>query len=492
MKQKLFLLIASISFFSCSQERLTDVADDTLSVEEVSATTQSLLIDKDAESLTSQDAKNVAALFRSKSGEVSSRSASTLASESMSIETIIDDTTSEPLLYIVNWTNDGGFVVVSASKKCFPVACYSETGSFSLDADPASKSYLEGYKSLVRDALNDTSDSLRARYALEWSVFEQSGSALADVSSRATSSDIQDMIDEEIATKTALGYTYIGKITAAADYLTATDYAALIEDVSTHTDSDYDYEEVSLFFIKTYTSTSIGPLMGTEWCQDEEPFNVDADNNLAGCVPIALGQIVYYHKYPEDRYDWDEMTSISEDNEAFIYFIKDIRRLCNVKYKTGATSSSYKDALNALDSLNYEATLDESPTASSLSSSIKSYNPVYMRGTRYEELENDELDTISHAWVCEGYEKIAYKGVISMIPDVKYSLVSTSSSLYQEYTFSITNTTLIDTSLYGDFFYMNMGWKGKCNGWYRSNAYIDDDGHSYLYNQKIILIEKGD
>ena len=139
MKQKLFLLIASISFFSCSQERLTDVADDTLRVEEVSATTQSLLFEKDAVSLTSQDAKNVAALFRSRNGGVSSRSASDLASESASVETIVDATTSEPLLYIVNWTNEGGFVVVSASKKCFPVACYSDTGNFSIDADPASK-----------------------------------------------------------------------------------------------------------------------------------------------------------------------------------------------------------------------------------------------------------------------------------------------------------------------------------------------------------------
>ena len=339
-----------------------------------------------------------------------------MASESASVETIVDSATSEPLLYIVNWADDGGFVVVSASKKWFPVACYSETGNFSLDADPASKSYLEGYKSLVRDALNDTSDSLRARYALEWSVFEKSGSASADVSSRATSSDIQDMIDEEIATKTALGYTYIGKITAAADYLTATDYAALIEDISTHTDSDYDYEEVSLFFIKSYTSTCIGPLMGTEWSQ-YEPYNVDAPNGKAGCVPIAVGQIVYYHKYPEDRYDWDEMSSIYSD--AFEDFILDIRELCNVKYNSDGTSATTQDARNALETLEYDATIDSSPTASSLASSIKSYNPVFMRGDRYDELDNDELDTIGHAWVCEGYEKIAYKGVISMIPDVK-------------------------------------------------------------------------
>ena len=480
-KKSFYLTLLLLLLLSCSQETLTEVTDDTLSVEEVSATTQSLLIDKDAVSLTSQDAKNVASLFRSKNGGASSRSASALASESTNVETILDSTTSEPLLYIINWADDGGFVVVSATKKCFPVACYSETGNFSLDADPASKSYLEGYKSLVRDALNDTSDSLRIRYALEWSVFEKSDTASADVCSRATSSVIQDMIDEEIAAKTTLGYTYIGKITAAADYLTATDYAALIEDVSTHTDSDYDYEEVSLFFIKTYTSTCIGPLMGTEWSQ-EEPFNVGASNELAGCVPIAVGQIVYYHQYPEDRYDWDEMTSIYSD--AFEYFILDIRNLCNVEYNSDATSSTYSDAYSAFKSLGYTATKNTSHTATTLSTSIKSSNPVYMQGVN--------SDTgIGHAWVCEGYENIAYKGVISMIPDVKYSIVSTSSSLYQEYTFSITNTTLINTDDYGNFFYMNMGWGGDNNGWYRSNAYIDDE-YSYLDNQKVILVEKGE
>ena len=155
-KNFFYLTLPLLLLLSCSQETLTEVTDDTLSVDEVSATTQLLLIDKDAESLTSVDAKNVAALFRSKNGGVSSRSASDLASESTSVETIVDSTTSEPLLYIVNWTNDGGFVVVSASKKCFPVACYSETGNFNLDADPASKLYIEEYKQLVRDALSDT------------------------------------------------------------------------------------------------------------------------------------------------------------------------------------------------------------------------------------------------------------------------------------------------------------------------------------------------
>ena len=483
MKQKLFLLIASISFFSCSQETLTDVADDTLSIDEVLATTQSLLIEKDAVSLTSQDAKNVAALFRSRNGGVSSRSASDLASESASVETIVDATTSEPLLYIVNWTNEGGFVVVSASKKCFPVACYSETGNFSIDADPASMSYLEDYKSLVQEAIDDTSDTMRLKYAVEWSTFEKQDEESAIASSRATSSAIQQMIEDEIAAKTALGYTYIGKITAAAYYLPESEYEALIEDVSSHTDSDYDYEEVSLFFVNYYVGTDIEPLMGTEWYQDKAPFNVGTSNGYAGCVPIAVGQIVNYHKYPEDEYDWDEMASVYADNEEIIKFMQKIRVLCQVEYYDTGTSSNYVKATSAFEELGYEVSLVEEPESSDISPSLKKGNPVYMRGV-------NSYGT-GHAWVSEGYKQNVYEGVISMIPDDKYSLVtaSTSTSLYQEYTFSLKNSSIYSDD-YGDFFYMNFGWGGDNNGWYRHTTYNASDlEHSFNSDRKILIVE---
>ena len=480
MKQKLFLLIGSISFFSCSQERLTEVTYDTLSVDEVSATTQSLLIDKDAVSLTSVDAKNVAALFLSKNGGVSSRSASVLASESTSVETILDSTTSEPLLYVINWANDGGFVVVSASKKCFPVACYSETGNFSLDADPASKLYIEEYKQLVRDGLSDTSDSLRNLYSLEWSLFEKSeGYSQAD--SRATT-EVQSLIDAEIAAKTALGYTYIGTITAAEYYLPEDDYEALILDISTHTDPEYDYEEVSLFFIESYEYLQeIDPLMGTEWSQGE-PFNVDASNKLAGCVPIAVGQIVYYHKYPEDRYDWDEMTSVYSD--AFEDFILDIRDLCNVEYKSDATSATYDDAYNAFTELGYSASKDGTPTSEKLRTAIKAYNPVFIVGTNSDTGKG-------HAWVCEGYENVAYQGVISMLASDKYSLVSVTSTTYSDYPVTVYPPSTLADGNYGEYFYMNMGWGGCNNGWYRSNSYnASDSDRSFTTDQKIITVEK--
>ena len=89
-KNFFYLTLPLLLLLSCSQETLTEGTDDTLSVDEVSATTQLLLIDKDAESLTSQDAKNVAALFRSKNGGASSRSASDLASESATVKIIND------------------------------------------------------------------------------------------------------------------------------------------------------------------------------------------------------------------------------------------------------------------------------------------------------------------------------------------------------------------------------------------------------------------
>ena len=479
-KNFFYLTLPLLLLLSCSQETLTEVTDDTLSVDEVSATTQLLLIDKDAESLTSVDAKNVAALFRSKNGGASSRSTSDLASELTNVETILDSTTSEPLLYVINWANDGGFVVVSASKKCFPVACYSETGNFSLDADPASKLYIEEYKQLVRDALSDTSDSLRNLYSLEWSLFEKNeGYNKAD--SRATT-EVQSLIDAEIAAKTALGYTYIGTITAAEYYLPEDDYEALILDISTHTDPEYDYEEVSLFFIESYEYLQeIDPLMGTEWSQ-RAPYNVDAPNEKAGCVPIAVGQIVYYHKYPEDRYDWDEMTSIYSD--AFEYFILDIRDLCNVEFNSDGTSATYDDAYNAFKELGYSASKDGTPTSEKLRSEITNGNPVYIRG------ENSDTGK-GHAWVCEGYKNVAYQGVISMLASDKYSLVSVTSTTYSDYPVTVYPPSTLANGNYGEYFYMNMGWGGENNGWYRSNTYnASDSEHSYTTDQKIITVEK--
>ena len=66
-KKFFYLTLPLLLLLSCSQETLTEVTDDTLSVEEVSATTQSLLIDKDAVSDFSKTLHSKAYLIRRES-----------------------------------------------------------------------------------------------------------------------------------------------------------------------------------------------------------------------------------------------------------------------------------------------------------------------------------------------------------------------------------------------------------------------------------------
>lgn len=82
--------------------------------------------------------------------------------------------------------------------------------------------------------------------------------------------------------------------------------------------------------------------MQTNWHQGY-PFNVDAPNKLAGCVPIAVAQITYYHKYPS-KYNWSQIGVNPVLNDAFSYFIKDIRNLCEVKYEANGTGSNHLKA----------------------------------------------------------------------------------------------------------------------------------------------------
>lgn len=463
--KKLFLTLSVLALFSCSQETVmeTNEAPDTRLLPQE----ESWLIDKNAVSLTSDDARNVAMRFASDGTDTRA------SSGSPSVETVYDHSLGIPLVHVVNFGDDNGYVIVSATKKESPVLAYSETGHYEIDCPYTTDDYLEMYKSRIKAASLDTSDSLRAMHALEWAVFEK-----ADTEESLTrgTSDINQMIQAEINRKTAMGYTYIGKLSAAASYLSPENYQSLVKDISSHTDPDYNYNDVTLFFIRSSATDKIGPLMGTQWDQ-EYPFNVDAPNGYAGCVPIAVAQIVYYHKYPS-KYSWNQIYTYPVLNDAFEYFIKDIRQLCKVTYNSGGTASDYNKAYDAFTALGYQASKDGVPDDTKLKNAISLKNPVFIVG---------DNTSVGHAWVCEGSQSMIYSGSISMVIDSPYGMPDTPGSPYFSY-----NVNLDWPSMYtGYYFYMNMGWGGINNGWYRANCYNGSDPDSnYLNNQKIITIKK--
>ena len=465
MKIKLFLAICLIASYGCSEEQMINKDATNILQKEISS--DNLLIDKKSRSIDQVDAKKIAILFQKKQVNDPSRNAIDWNMDDVSVETLFDDNNT-PLLHIVNMGNDNGYVIISATKKAHPIIAFSEKGSFCHELEIGSETYINQYKEEIMDAYTKENSE---DYATEWALFEKGDS---DITSRATPAEIEAMIQAEINKKTALGYTYIGKLSALPYYLPQDEYEAVIRDISSHTNPAYDYEEVSLFFIKSYDFQHIPKLTSTEWHQGS-PFNVDAPNGYAGCYPIAIAQIVYYHKYP-NTYKWNLIYDNPVLNDAFKTFILDIRdKYCNVKYDE-TTKAEYEDAYDAFIDLGYIVTPKETSGSEHLRSETTAYRPVLMRG------KNNNTGK-GHAWICEGYLNKKYQAVISMIDAMG------DGDPYFDYPISVNP---VSDEMYGEFFYMNFGWaNGSNNGWYRYNAYNPNNPNkSYPNNQKLLLVRK--
>ena len=146
--------------------------------------------------------------------------------------------TKNPLLFIFNFEDDG-FVIVSADKNIEPILAYSTTGSFLMDGlNPAAEMWINVYAEGISNAVES-------------------------------------------------------KAVPASDIL-----------------NSWDAAEKGLFSTKVQKEAIVEPLLTSKWNQDRY-YNTlcpDADmpNWMAsyddhvpnGCVAVAMGQIMYYHRYP--------------------------------------------------------------------------------------------------------------------------------------------------------------------------------------------------
>lgn len=471
VKKILFYTLLLILILSCSESFEHDENSST-AIETAIPLVSPQKINQKKVLISSGDAQLVASIFLKKGNTSATRNVN-----QSQVSTFYDEETGNPLIYIVNFSNNNGFVIVSASKKYYPVLAFSTTGTINPNTESAAQLYLKEYKEAVKEAVLVDGDSLRTKYALQWAMFEQTSPTLT----RSLPNELLPQIQAEINRKQAMGYTHLGNISAAASFLPANDYQALLNEMRDVTDPRYDYMEVNQFFIKSYDYETVGPILQTNWGQGS-PFNVDAVNGYAGCVPIAVAQIAYYHKYP-NRYNWDNIPSnpTSIDNTDFTYFIKDIRNLCQVTYGIEGTSSNIEFARDAFSALGYNASI-VNYTNSTIRSSIISGNPIYLHGVNSY--------NIGHAWVCDGYMDKKHEASISFIPsanDPRFEFEYNPGSIFADYNTHAYSPAWVLNGQYGEFFHMNLGWFGNSNGWFREIFYFPwDTNNSYIFDRKAL------
>lgn len=471
MKRIIIYFSLFLAFVSCSD--VTDALDCEYSGLETVQMTREVGIERNKIVLSEEDADIVASLFVKKGENRMTRSVS-----QRQVSVIYDEVTGNALIYVIHFGNDQGFVLVSASKKYYPVLAYSETGNFVYDESSPAQLYVNDYKEIIKSALIDESDSLRTKYALEWAMFEQPNNTFT----RSVPSELASSIQAEIRRKEAMGYTHIGNLRDVAPYLPSAEYQSLLNELQDITDSRYDYMEVNQFFIKSYNYELIDPLLRTNWHQGS-PFNIDAPNYYAGCVPIAVAQIVNFYQYP-DFYNWENITDDIEglDNSDFFYFIKDIRNRCDVTYNATSTGSTIEKAQTAFANLGYNASIVDY-TKDILKNFVYIRRPIFLKGfNSFGE---------GHAWVCDGYMNRRYDASISFIPspnDPRFRFDIVPGNIFLDYDSRAYESSWLEPFLYGEFFHMNMGWGDDNTSWYRDVISIPGNSRiSYSYNRGALI-----
>jgi len=304
--------------------------------------------------------------------------------------------------YIVNYS-EGGFVILSADNRTQPILGYSVNNNFAVDE----KFYPPGLQFWMDDAIKQIND-------IQISNIEQSSK-------------------EKIAWKLVR--------------------QSIIEEVSTLKNEPIEdcYEHTII--------TTHGPLMSTTWEQlggfnDELPYiwcNGSSFQVYAGCVPIAMAQVMKYHQHPTS-YSWSSMP-LTYASTTTANFIEDIHDAINNSYSgepsyecdgTGVSSSANMGSV-LTSQFNYASATKANYNYVTVKSNIGYNRPVILSGSNISS---------GHMWVCDGYRK------------TEFYFDDCSGISYLQ-------------------FYMNWGWGGSYNGWFAFNNF-NPANTNYNSNTKMI------
>lgn len=414
-----------------------------------------------SEEVTEAAVRSVAALFgaddATRAGEREIESVHTLRSQS-----------GDALCYVVNYRDDRGFVVVSATKDYMPVLAYGDEGRFDVDEiDKTGVSVWLAEQQAVLERAAELPDSVRLRCRAMWEAYNTTREPLFSEAETRSYDDVMYLISSSVSRWEAEGYT----VHRLSDFKTTYEFQQLPAEVQDrllmlplgYANPNYGgREHVSFVIIKTNNirSPDVGPLMNTRWDQGSIYFP-ENDYNQAllplrgylGCTTVAMGQIMKYHRYPAS-YLWDAMADDHATPETS-GFLVDVGRAIGIKYEEGESGATRNQVAQAFKSYGYAAVTIQPHNHDALKNELMKYRPVYSRGTDLNDGKS------GHAWV--------YDGVRTTWPRTELKLMTLEDcpSSYEPQQFTNPYNYSTDGSSY-TMFHVNWGWGGTSNGYYQS------------------------
>lgn len=247
------------------------------------------------------------------------------------------------------------------------------------------------------------------------------------------------------------------------------------------------------FFQEITKTTTKKCAMNITWGQSPSPYNdslpICASTSLkdpAGCVAIAIAQIMAYHQKPTSgsyihpvnmktrntTYSWSGMKSVADaknlTNNTYrsqvANLLAEIGDKCSMSYGCDGSGSNIYYAYDAFTLMGYNVNMLISPyDFSKVKSDLDSSRPVYMRGVR--------AGGVGHAWVVEGYQTVDWAEI--MVRECP------GNPIEESYT-GETGTNY--------YLYFNLGWNGSSNGYYLVSTQSASTSGTFLYTSDMMTM----
>ncbi len=272
-----------------------------------------------------------------------------------------------------------------------------------------------------------------------------------------------------------------------------------------------------------------GPFLTTCWGQ-RYPFNnqcpkIGGKQCVAGCVPIAIAQIINYHRRDDHKsYNWERMKNIyAPETSAFIH---EIGVAVHMEYGLKESGASIDNALHYFKEAGYSYSRLMDYNYTTLKENIDLGYPVYLSGYRVEERKKKGVYFIirwgwkhyythdgGHAWVADGYKEVTnyeevertQRYVYDPVPGPELELELEEEYPEEEYPYGSRRAPI--TTKYDDpyqcddsrrytrssttnFVHMNWGWGGESwkykNNWCTYDYFKPEGKEEYKYKKRMI------
>lgn len=367
-------------------------------------------------------------------------------------------------MYAVNFAGDNGYLIISATKKYYPILADVERGNYREEEKLTGASILmEEYQNSIKYCKSLPKDSL-ARFRTLWSKYEEIPSVerIENPRTKSGENELMELVAGSVSQWISEGYdVYPLSEGAFHTGLPASVYNQWYNIARTESHPNYDFEENCFILRKsTLTVSQNGPYIFSKWNQlgaynNSIPF-YQGNSLPVGCAVIAAGQIMRYHEWPVS-FQWNMMPDILDNSidgqTTLSNFLYSLGLAMGCNYSQGETNVNISGVQHTLESYNYSGEV-RSHNSNTVADNIILGLPVYMRGSNNQ-------NEIGHAWVCDGLKKELFGQIfeLKIISTYNYPLqfISPCNNYYEP------ESTL-------QYFRMVFGNGGTDDGWYLDNS----------------------